>query len=288
MARRQEAGDGNRRGWAVKAAAPVDGAVRLFVLRGRRFVAEAVIAALRGDGRLRVVGADTAPVAVIDRLRTLAADVVLVDASDDRERALDGVRRLRDAHPQVKMLAFGVADEVDDAVAFAEAGARACLPRSAAFEELMLAVHELHRERTRCPPVLASRLVARIVALAREEPPRADPAEGALTGRERQVLALLVVGLTNKEIAQRLDVAVATVKNHVHNLLGKLGAHRRQDAVRTAYLNGLVDDFLPCRPKRGLRREVPLNPSRRPGPVTAVSGSRTGPVGAVAHPERRD
>lgn len=258
MARRLEAGDGHRRGGAAKAAGPAGGAVRLFVLRGRRFVAEAVIEALRGDGRLRVVGADTAPAATIERLRTHAADVVLVDASDDRERALDGVRRLRDAHPQVKVLAFGVADEVDDAVAFAEAGARACLPRGAAFAELTLAVHELHRERTRCPPVLASRLIARIGALAREKPPAADPADAELTARERQVLALLVVGLTNKEIAQRLEVAVATVKNHVHNLLAKLGAHRRQDAVRTAYLNGLVDDFLPCRPeRRGLHGERP-------------------------------
>jgi two-component system, NarL family, nitrate/nitrite response regulator NarL len=266
MARRQESAT---RAYAGAAVAPADGAVRLFVLRGRRFVAEALIEALRSDGRLRVVGAVPAAEAAIDSLHTLAADVVLVDASDDRERALDGVRRLRDAHPQAKVLAFGLVDEVDDAVEFAEAGARACLPRGVAFGELTAAVHDLHRQRTRCPPALATRLLARIVALAREEPPPTDPAEAALTGRERQVLALLVVGLTNKEIAQRLDVAVATVKNHVHNLLGKLGVHRRQDAVRTAYLGGLIDEFLPCRPERcGLREKEPRNRREPRDPVT--------------------
>lgn len=272
MARRQDGSDGHRRGGAATPAAPADGAVRLFILRGRRFVAEAVIEALRGDGRLRVVGATASPAAAIGRLDSQDADVVLVDASDDRERALDGVRRLRDALPLVKVLAFGVADEVDDVVDFAEAGARACLPRGAPFEELTLALHELHRERTRCPPALAARLVGRIEALVREEPPAADPAEAELTGRERQVLALLAVGLTNKEIAQRLDVAVATVKNHVHNLLAKLGVHRRQDAVRTAYLAGLIDQFLPSRPERGPRREAPLSPTPRSGPVTAANG----------------
>jgi DNA-binding NarL/FixJ family response regulator len=269
MARRQDLSDGHRRGGVTAPAVPADGTVRLFILRGRRFVAEAVIEAWRRDDRLRVVGAAAAPADAIGWLGGRDADVVLVDASDDRERALEGVRRLRDAKPLVKILAFGIADEVDDVADFAEAGARACLPLGAPFEELTLAVHELHRERTRCSPALAARLVARIAALEQEEPPAVDPSDAELTGRERQVLAFLVVGLTNKEIAQRLDVAVATVKNHVHNLLAKLGVHRRQDAVRTAYLTGLTDRFLPCRPKRGSRGEVP--PSRS-GPVTTANG----------------
>lgn len=254
MARRRWPAMNTDGGRAVSFAAPADVAVRLLILRSRRFVAEAMSEALRDEPSLRVIGFASAPGAAIDRLRKRAADVVLVDASDDREQALDGVRRLRDADPHAKILAFGIPDEADDVVEFAEAGARACLPRGAALEELAAAVHELQRGRTRCPPMVAACLVDRIGTLARQEPPPVDPAEAELTDRERQILALLVVGLTNKEIAQRLEVAVATVKNHVHNLLAKLGVHRRQDAVRTAYLAGLVDDFLPCRPERcGLR-----------------------------------
>lgn len=245
--------------------AATDGHLRLFLLCGRRFFAEAVIEALRGDGGLRVVGVATSPAAALERLGSIVADVVLVDASDGRERALDGVRRLRDAHPQAKLLAFGIGGDLDEALAFAEAGARACLLRGAALGELTVAVHELHRDRTRCPPALAALLAERIRALARQESPPTDPADVGLTHRERQVLGLLVVGLTNKEIAQRLDVAVATVKNHVHSLLAKLGVHRRRDAVRTAYLAGLVDDFLPSRP--GRRRLLP-----RPPAPTAAGG----------------
>jgi two-component system, NarL family, nitrate/nitrite response regulator NarL len=250
--------------------AAADGAVRLLLVRGRRFVADAVVEALRGDGSLRVVGVATSPAAASDRLRTLVADVVVVDASDGRERALDGLRRLRDARPQAKLLAFGIDDDIEEMVDFAEAGVRACLPRGAAFEELRVAVHELHRNRTWCPPALAVSLAARIEALTPRPPAPRDPAEAELTARQRQILELLVVGLTNKEIAQRLDVAVATVKNHVHNLLAKLGVHRRQDAVRTAYLGGLIDDFLPCRPERcGLRAETTIVRPHLPGPVTA-------------------
>lgn len=221
----------------------------LFVVRGRRFLAEALSETLRGDGGLRVIGIAPGAAAAIERLHGLAPDVVLVDASDERARALDRVRRLRDAHPALKLLAFGVADDLEAVVAFAEAGARACLPRDAALGELADAVRELARRRTRCAPPLVARLIERLAAMTREDAAAAPPAEVELTGREREVLRHLADGLTNKEIAQRLEVAVATVKNHVHNLLGKLGAHRRQDAVRTAYLNGLVDDFLPRRPE---------------------------------------
>lgn len=226
-----------------------DAELSLFVVRGRRFLAEALSETLRGDGGLRVVGIAPGLAAAIERLDGSAPDVVLVDASDERDRALDRVRRLREAHPELKVLAFGVADDVDDVVAFAEAGARACLPRDAALDELAAAVRELARRRTPCAPPLVARLIERIAAMTREDAATAGPAEVELTRREREVLRHLADGLTNKEIAQRLEVAVATVKNHVHNLLAKLGAHRRQDAVRTAYLNGLVDDFLPRRPE---------------------------------------
>ena len=224
--------------------------MRLFVVRGRRFVADALIEALAEEPTLDVVGTATTPAAAVDRLRVLAADLVVVDASDDRERALDAVRGVRDGHPQVSILAFGLGEGVDETIAFAEAGARACLPRHAAFSELAVTLHELHRRRTRCPPALAVRLIERIRQLLHGEP-AAEPAELELTEREREVLALVGEGLTNKEIAHRLGVAVATVKNHVHNLLAKLGVHRRQDAVRTAYLAGLVEDFLPRRAHLG-------------------------------------
>lgn len=245
------AGAGERQ-WSRGSRAPrppADGAVRLFLLRGRRLVADAVSEALRDDPRLQVVDS-AAGGPPLDRLRLAAADVVLVDASDDREGALDCVRRLRDTDPQRKVLAFGLADGVEEALVFAEAGARACVARDAALGEMALAIHELHRDRTPCPPRLVDALIGRVVQLERETGDQRQPGEAPLTERQREVLTLLVDGFTNKEIAQCLGVAVATVKNHVHGLLGRLGVHRRQDAVRIAYLTGLVDDFLPRRPDR--------------------------------------
>lgn len=242
---------------AVEAApAAAGGAVRVFVLRGRRLVADAVIETLRGDRRLEVVGS-AAAAGFVDTARLAAADVVLLDASDDRQAAIDCLRRLREAEPGIRVLAFGLGEAVEETIDFAEAGARACLALGTGFDSLAAAVLELHRRRTRCPPRLVASLIERIRRLERELGARQPTTEPALTERQREVLRLLVEGLTNKEIAQRMEIALATVKNHVHGLLARLGTHRRQDAVRAAYLAGVVDDFLPRRAEpRGWRRRA--------------------------------
>jgi DNA-binding NarL/FixJ family response regulator len=81
-----------------------------------------------------------------------------------------------------------------------------------------------------CSPSLARGLVRRLAALASER--SADPRPVRLTAREQQIAGLLEQDLSNKEIGTQLGIEVATVKHHVHNLLEKMGVHRRQEAIR--------------------------------------------------------
>jgi DNA-binding CsgD family transcriptional regulator len=70
----------------------------------------------------------------------------------------------------------------------------------------------------------------------------ADASEAApLTPREREVLVLVAAGLQNKEVAQKLGLSLATVRNHVHNILAKLGLHSKLEAVALAFRNGWVE-----------------------------------------------
>jgi DNA-binding CsgD family transcriptional regulator len=70
--------------------------------------------------------------------------------------------------------------------------------------------------------------------------PTADDSNAPLTPREKDVLGHVAQGLQNKEIAQKLDISVATVRNHVHNLLDKLGVHSKLEAISLAYREGWV------------------------------------------------
>jgi DNA-binding NarL/FixJ family response regulator len=152
--------------------------------------------------------------------------------------SLAAVRELAAMPAHAKIVAFAVA-EVDEVVlACAEAGVASYVPRDASIEDLVASVHRAARGEMLCSPRIAATLFRRVAALAAEVQPAAAAAV-LLTRREREIVELIDGGLSNKEIAQRLSIEVATVKNHVHNLLEKLHVHRRgQAAARVRAADG--------------------------------------------------
>ena len=175
---------------------------------------------LAHDARLRVLGsADPRDAAAP---REAAVDVVLV-AADTR----GDVGRIAGASGAA-VVALGVPDDEEDVVALAEAGVLGFVERGSTVDEVVAGVESAARGEPSCPPRVAAALLNRLALLAQR---RAEPLESALTARERQVVELIDDGLSNKEIAQRLCIEVATVKNHVHNILEKLQVTRRGEAA---------------------------------------------------------
>lgn len=123
------------------------------------------------------------------------------------------------------MLVLGIRESEHEVVAAAEAGACGYVAHDRSIGDLVAAVERAARGEVVCPPRIVGCLFRRIGSLASE---RGEPAGFAeLTAREREVIELVGQGLSNKEIARRLGIRLATVKNHVHNSLGKLGVRRR-------------------------------------------------------------
>jgi DNA-binding NarL/FixJ family response regulator len=172
-----------------------------------------------------IVGLSSAP-SVAQQLTTLAPDVVLLDARcHDRLEILKTIPALR---PSARLVVFGVGDNDSAIVACAEAGASAYVPADAPLSELVIAIQTVIRGDLHLPPQIAAALFRR---LAIPDTGDAVPASLNLTARERQILALVVRGLTNKEISTDLHIEVATVKNHVHSLLLKLQVKSRSEAA---------------------------------------------------------
>ncbi|MFL6232861.1 MAG: LuxR C-terminal-related transcriptional regulator [Thermoanaerobaculia bacterium] len=161
-------------------------------------------------------------------------DVVLVDAGKDTRRALSRLRALRDRWGDVKMVVLGLPREDESVADFIEAGARGYVLRGDSPEVLVSAIREVQEGRSPCAPPVVTAVLRRITALAEAPPAAAPPTVEPLTRREREILALLAEGYSNKELCHRLHITVQTAKNHVHNILTKLQVHRRRDAVRLA------------------------------------------------------
>lgn len=158
----------------------------------------------------------------IEAVRSTGPNAVVLDlALLDR---LDQVSELLDASPGVQIIGLAVAT-VEDVLACAEVGIAGYVTCDDTLDELAGRIESVCRGEMPCTPEVASRLLGRVADLARRSRPA--PAGASLTRREREIVALIDEGLSNKEIARRLQIELPTVKNHVHNILDKLGARRR-------------------------------------------------------------
>lgn len=202
--------------------------ISVAILSDVRFVREALTEIFGRGGYVRVLGGAVEFDDTFDQCLALRPDIVLIDTA--LPEGLATVRRIRQLAPQVRVVAIALAETEDNVIAWAEGGISGYVPRSAALSEVAVILQNVMRDEQVCSSRVASGLMRRIA-----EAPHADAAGCSepllLTRREREIVQLIDDGLSNKEIARRLHIGVATTKSHVHNVLGKLGVGHRGQAA---------------------------------------------------------
>jgi two-component system, NarL family, nitrate/nitrite response regulator NarL len=213
--------------------------VPLVILSDVRLYREGLALNIRSRGPgIEVVGICADSVEVLESVRGHPEAIVLVDTG--MADGLAQVRRLVQGAPGVTLLALALAPESEhEIVAAAEAGIGGYIPPEASIEDLVRVVEHAARGEMICSPRVAGTLARRIASLASGRGP--SPGTAALTAREREVLELLEIGLSNKQIARRLSIRLATVKNHVHSILAKLNVKRRGEAAAALRGDGTPD-----------------------------------------------
>ena len=203
--------------------------IQLIIASPVRLVREGVAATLRG--REGVIVADVVDLGPqgIARISDAKPDVILVDVGETDTATGSTILLLKAASPGAKFVAFGV-EEVDNRVfACAAAGFSGDVSRESGADGLHRSLVDAVEGRMHCPPHITAALFNRLSHLMRESGPcRSLP---SLTRRESEILALVEQGCSNKEIARRLVVSSATVKNHIHGIFQKLQVSRRGQAV---------------------------------------------------------
>src|SRR3954469_14539202 len=206
-------------------------ALRLIIISENRLYREGLAHLLGSQPTLDVVG--TAGAAA--ELMLHDADIALVDVA--RPPGLRSVAELRRLRVDLPVIVVSVPELEGIVVQCAEIGVSGYVTTSGSADELVAAARGVARGEVVCPAGVAAVLARRVAALANQ---RREAAGGArLALREREILRLIDDGLSNKEIAQRLSLQTKTVKNHVSNILAKLGVANR--AAAAAALRGSED-----------------------------------------------
>ena len=164
---------------------------------------------------------------------THEVDVVLMDLVMPEMDGSEATRRIIALGKPVKIIALTSFHEQDLVQQALEAGATSYLLKNVSAEELAAAIRAAHRGRS----ILAPEATEALIQATRQRPGIGFD----LTPRERDVLALLVSGLSNLEISQQLSISIPTVKYHLTSIFAKLGARNRVEAATIALEHNLVD-----------------------------------------------
>jgi NarL family two-component system response regulator LiaR len=209
------------------------GPIRVLLVDDHAVVRSGLSAFLLAFDDLELVGeagSGEEAVRICDRVRP---DVVLMDLVMPGMDGAQATRAIRERCPTIQVIALTSFKEQELVEGALEAGAIGYLLKNVSADELARAIREAHAGRPTLAPEAAQALIH-----ARREPLKIG---FDLTEREREVLALLVEGLNNPEIAERLVVSRSTIKFHVSSILSKLGVASRTEAVALAVKEGLLD-----------------------------------------------
>jgi DNA-binding NarL/FixJ family response regulator len=211
---------------------------RVIVADGEALVRAGLRALLEGDGTVTVVGEAGTGEEALALATSLGPDVVLIDVGVPGLDSVETTRRLL-AETGVPVMLLTTSETDERIFAALRAGASGLVLKDTEPDELLRAVAVLARGDALLSPRLTRRLIADFAS--RPEPSQLrDRLVEVLTVREREVVALVAMGLSNGEIAEELVVSPATARTHVSRAMVKLGARDRSQLVVMAYESGVV------------------------------------------------
>jgi DNA-binding NarL/FixJ family response regulator len=195
--------------------------------------------------QVTVVGTAAGAEQALELVCLLEPDIVLLDMG--MPDALNAARQIAQSTQRSRVVALAIREEDAEVIACAEVGVAGYVPRDGSVHDAVDVISAVARGEARCSPRIVGSLLRRIAALAAERQDNGHAgAPAGLTAREAEILALLQQGLPNKTISRRLGIELATVKNHVHSIFGKLGLRRRAEAAVLVHAadakNGSGDD----------------------------------------------
>ncbi len=206
--------------------------IRVMLVDDHTMVRRGLATFLKVFDDLQLAGEAESGEAAIQLCAQVLPDVVLMDMVMPGTDGVSATRAIRQQFPQVQVIALTSFKEGDLIKNALEAGAIGYLLKDVSAEELARAIRGAHAGRAALSPDVAQVIVH---AAGQSPKPGLD-----LTERERVVLALMVEGLNNTQIAGRLTVSPSTIKSHVSNILTKLGVSSRTEAVTLALRHELV------------------------------------------------
>lgn len=189
---------------------------------------------INGQGDITVVAASDGRESALAKARSVKPGVVLMDLGLESQNSLKAVESVKKEFPQIKIIGMGLSPAQADILEFVQAGAEGFILKNATVKEVIKTIRAVASGETVLPPPMTGSLFSQVAEHALLKGKRNLKIAIRMTQREKEIIALIVEGMSNKQIAEQLNIANFTVKSHVHNILEKLALHSRLQIAKHA------------------------------------------------------
>jgi DNA-binding NarL/FixJ family response regulator len=206
----------------------IEGSIRIMTVDDHPLLRRGIATLIEAEADMELVAEACDGEEAIAQFRLHRPDVTLMDLQMPNVNGTEAISRIRSEFPDAKILVLSTYAGDVQVLRAIKAGARGYLLKGNVRTELLEAIRTVHAGRKRIPPEIAAVLAD-------------HAADDQLSSREIDVLRLIGAGNANKQIADRLAIGETTVKNHISNILSKLGANDRSHAVTIALKRGIIE-----------------------------------------------
>jgi DNA-binding NarL/FixJ family response regulator len=212
-------------------------ALNVFIVEDHTLVRSGIRALLQGDPNLIVVGEASNGRDAVEQIQKLKPELVLMDVAMPELNGIDAARQVHVALPAARIIMLSMHEDRQYVFEALKAGATGYVLKSAAFQDLMLAIETVMSNRNYISPGLSDIVMNDYIRRAQGEERTTEL--GRLSGREREVLQLIAEGKSSAEVGELLHISVRTVDTHRHNIMTKLEIHSIAGLTKFAIRHGL-------------------------------------------------
>jgi DNA-binding NarL/FixJ family response regulator len=214
--------------------------IRVRVDSGNRAWHEGLTRMLAHHAGLEILSGDANEIFRVEKILEDLPDVLLLTSCGNLDSDISNIRKVRVAAPEVRIVMFGGAGAEREFLQYVRAGIRGYLLLGASVEDVWETLEAVYAGKASCPSSLCGLLFNYFEREAISLPSGAVRQQLGLTRREQQLVPLIALGLTNKEIANRFCLSEQTVKNHLYRMKHKVGADNRLGIVQTCHTQGFL------------------------------------------------
>jgi DNA-binding NarL/FixJ family response regulator len=200
---------------------------KILLIEDNRIFREGITALIDAQADLCVVASLSGGHDTLEKARAAKPHVILMDLGLRNENGLRIASALAKSMPAARVIVMGLIPSQQEIIEFVEAGAAGFLLKDASIDDVLSTIRSVARGTKVLPPPLTGMLFTHVVDQALKKGQRALTEAVRMTKREKEVIVLVAEGMSNKEIAARLNLSTFTVKSHIHNILEKLALNSR-------------------------------------------------------------